>query len=183
MRAAFIVPCIANLLASQFRVPGFRVSGHKNQVHRFPDRPTTPALCTQTKIPVPGIVRSQSLVKPETRNTRHETLLSPRLHRNLAPALLANDFYGIDARQHLIRNRQALGERLTHRLRAIKTGLAHQPAVGRARIERRAGHARKCYQSPVSLEASSKSQEHFPLVEYIHVFVEYECMLEPDVRS
>src|SRR5215467_196430 len=159
MRAAFIVPCMTNLRASQFRVLGFEFRVQET--------------------------RSQQLSSISSFILHNSpcSISSPRLYRNLAPALLANDFYGIDARQHLIRNREALRERLTDRLRAVKAGLAHQPAVGRARIERRPGHTRKRHQPPVGLKASSKRQKHFPLIEYIYVFVEHERMLEPNVRS
>src|SRR5688572_15143474 len=108
---------------------------------------------------------------------------SPRLERNLAPALLANDFQRIDAIEHFLRNRQSLRERFPERFGAVEAGLGCQIALWRAGIERRSGYTRKRHQASVRLKARRQGQKHFPLVENIDVFIEHEGMLEPDVRS
>ena len=105
-------------------------------------------------------------------------LLSPRLDRDPFPSFLADNFQRIDARQHFVRDRQPFGERFAHRLGAVETGFGRYVALGRTRIERRSIHSREQHQAAIRLEPSGQGQEHFALVEDVHVLVKYEGMLD-----
>src|SRR5213594_2254324 len=105
-------------------------------------------------------------------------LLSPRFDRDLFPSFLADNFQRIDARQHFVRDRQPFGERFAHWLGAVEAGLGRYVALGRAGIERRSVHSRQQYQPAIRLEASCQGQKHFALVEYVHVLVKHEGMLD-----
>src|SRR5688572_1818796 len=103
---------------------------------------------------------------------------SPRFNRDLFPSFRADDFQRIDARQYFIRDRQPFGKRLAYRFSAVKAGFGRYIALGRARIERRSVHSRQQYQAAIGLETSGQRQQHFALIEDVHVFVEYEGMFD-----
>ncbi len=67
---------------------------------------------------------------------------------------------------------------VSHRLGAVETGFGRYVTLGRARIERRSIHSREQHQAAIRLEPSGQGQEHFALVEDVHVLVKYEGMLD-----
>src|SRR5215467_2410455 len=103
---------------------------------------------------------------------------SPRFDRDLLPSLLANNFQWIDARQHFVRDGQAFGKRFAQGLGAVEAGLGRNVALRGAGIERRSAHSREQYQSAIRLEPSGQRQEHFALIEYVHVLVKHEGMFD-----
>src|SRR5262245_18810115 len=107
-----------------------------------------------------------------------QSLSSPRLKGDCSPFFLANNFQRIDTRQHVVGNSQPFGKRFAHRLSTVEASLGRYIGFGGAGIERRSIHSREQYQVAVRLKTGGQGHKHFALVEYVHVLVKHEGMLD-----